>query len=65
MLRGWSLGLATASGTLVRGVPGVGGAAAVTAGVAMIVHGVFGQVPAAGVALAVGGVFGLMIDRGL
>jgi hypothetical protein len=64
--RRWSLAGAEAAGTLVRwsaSVPGVAGAAGVTIGVAMIVNGVFQQVPRAGVALVVGGVFGLLADR--
>lgn len=64
----WSLAGASAAGTLVRwsaSVPGVAGAAGVTIGVAMIVHGVFHQVPPLGAALAVGGVFGLLADRRL
>ena len=62
----WSLAGAEVAGTLVRwsaSVPGVAGAAGVTIGVAMIVNGVFQQVPRAGVALVVGGVFGLLADR--
>jgi hypothetical protein len=61
-----ALAVAGPAGTLVRwsaSVPGVAGAAGVTIGAAMIVHGVFGQVPELGAALAVGGVFGLLMDR--
>jgi predicted phage tail protein len=46
-------------------VPGIAGAAALTWGVAMVVHGVFHQVPSLGAALVVGGVFGLLADRRL
>lgn len=63
---GPALAAAGAAGTLVRwsaSVPGVAGAAGVTIGAAMIIHGVFGQVPELGAALAVGGVFGLLMDR--
>jgi fatty acid desaturase len=55
-------------GTLMRWsatVPGIAGAAALTWGVAMVVHGVFHQVPSLGAALVVGGVFGLLADRRL
>lgn len=64
----WSLTAAGVAGTLVRwsaSVPGVAGALGVTIGAAMIVNGVFSQVPRLGVALAVGGVFGLLADRRL
>jgi len=66
--RRWSLAGAFAAGTLVRwsaSVPGVAGAAGVTIGAAMIVHGVFHQVPELGVMAAAGGVFGLLADRQL
>jgi hypothetical protein len=62
------LAAAAAAGTVVgwsRTVPGVGGAAAVTYGVAVTVHGVFRQVPALGVAALVAGAFGLLADRRL
>ena len=64
----WSLAGAEVAGTLVRwsaSVPGVAGAAGVTLGVAMIVHGVFHQVPELGVMAAAGGLFGLLADRQL
>jgi len=66
--RRWSLAGAGMAGTLVRwsaSVPGVAGAAGVTIGAAMIIHGVFPPVPGLGVALAVGGAFGLLMDRRL
>jgi hypothetical protein len=66
--RRWSLAGAEVAGTLVRwsaSVPGVAGAAGVTLGVAMIVHGVFHQVPELGVMAAAGGLFGLLADRQL
>jgi hypothetical protein len=44
-------------------LPGICGAAGITYGVALIVHGVFHQVPALGVGLAVGGLFGILADR--
>jgi hypothetical protein len=64
--RRWSLAGAEAAGTLVRwsaSIPGVAGAAGVTIGVAMIVHGVFAQVPELGVMAVAGGVFGIFADR--
>jgi len=65
---GWADRAATPAGTLVRwsaSLPGIGGAAAVSYGVAAVVHGVFGQVPELGAALIVAGVFGLLADRRL
>jgi hypothetical protein len=56
---------AVPAGLAVRGLPGIGGAAVFTAGSAMVVHGVFHQVPLFGVALLVAGVFGLLADRQL
>lgn len=56
---------AVPAGLAVRGLPGIGGAAVFTAGAAMVVHGVFRQVPLLGVAALVAGVFGLLADRGL
>jgi hypothetical protein len=67
-LHGWSLAAAGAAGTVARwsaAIPGVGGAAAVSFGAAVVVHGVFRQVPALGVAALVAGVFGLLADRRL
>jgi hypothetical protein len=64
-LRGAADAAAVPAGTLVRGLPGVGGAAVFTAGAAMVVHGVFRQVPLLGVAALVAGVFGLLMDRRL
>lgn len=65
----WLLGAADAAavpvGVAVRGLPGIGGAAVFTAGSAMVVHGVFHQVPVIGVALLVAGAFGLLADRQL
>ena len=49
----------------VRGLPGIGGAAVFTAGSAMVVNGVWHQVPLLGVAALVAGVFGLLADRDL
>ena len=66
--RRWSLAAAGAAGTLVRwtgAVPGVAGAAGVTIGAAMIIHGVFPRVPELGVAALVAGTFGLLADRRL
>jgi hypothetical protein len=68
VLHGWSLRAAAAAGTVVHwsaSLPGIGGAAAVTVGVSMIVHGVFRQVPELGAAALVAGVFGLLADRRL
>jgi hypothetical protein len=62
------LAAATAAGTLVgwsRSLPGIGGAAAITYGCAVIVHGLVHQVPALGVAALVGGAFGILMDRRL
>ncbi|MGA8111664.1 MAG: hypothetical protein WB974_19650 [Acidobacteriaceae bacterium] len=59
---------AVPAGTVVRwsaSLPGVAGAAAVSYGVAAVVHGVFGQVPELGAGLIVAGVFGLLADRRL
>lgn len=53
------------AGTAIRGIPGVGGAAAVTCGAAVIVHAAWHWIPWYGPAALVGGLFGLMIDRGL
>ena len=50
---------------LAPSVPGVSGAALVTAGAAMVVHAVFRQVPELGVAAAVAGMFLLLLDRRL
>lgn len=63
-----ALAAAGPAGTAVRWcrpLPGIGGAAGVSWGLAMIVHGVFGQVPELGVAAAAAGAFGLMLDRKL
>jgi hypothetical protein len=46
-----------------RSVPGVGGAAALTAGVSVITHAAWHWVPVYAVALVVGGVFGILADR--
>jgi len=56
---------AVPAGLVVRGLPGIGGAAVFTAGSAMVVHGIFHQVPLFGVAFLVAGVFGLLADRQL
>ena len=48
---------------LLPSLPGVGGAAAMTTGSAVIVHDVFRQVPALAVAALVAGAFGLLRDR--
>ena len=68
-LRGRLLGAVDAAavpaGLAIRGLPGIGGAMAVTAGAAAVVHGVFHQVPLLGVAALVVGVFGLLADRQL
>ena len=65
-------GAATPAGAVVgtllgwsRTVPGVGGAAAVTYGLAVFVHSAWHWVPVYAVVLAVGGAFGLMMDRRL
>jgi len=70
--RQWALVAAgpagTVAGRLMRwsaALPGVAGAAGVTIGAAMIVHGVFHQVPGLGVAALTAGVFGLLADRQL
>lgn len=72
LARRWSMAAAEPAGrlvgTLVRWsatVPGVAGAAGVTIGAAMVVHGVFRQVPELGLVAAVGGVFLLALDRRL
>ena len=57
---GWLAGRLLASQRLV---PGVGGSASLTAGLAVVVHSVFRQVPALGVAAAVAGVFLLVLDK--
>jgi hypothetical protein len=67
-LHRWADRAATPAGTVVRwsmSLPGIAGAAAVSYGVAAVVHGVFGQVPELGVGLLVAGVFGLVADRQL
>jgi len=64
-LRGVADAAAVPAGLAVRGLPGIGGAAVFTAGSAMVVHGVFHQVPTIGVALLVAGAFGLIADRQL
>jgi hypothetical protein len=46
-------------------VPGVGGAAALTAGLSVLAHAAWHWVPLYAVALVVGGVFGLAMDRRL
>lgn len=64
----WSLAGAGAAGTLVRwsaSVPGVAGAAGVTIGAAMIVHGLVPGVPEPGLMAAIGGGFLLLLDRRL
>ena len=72
VLHGWADAAARPAGVVVgralrwsAAVPGVAGAAAVSIGAAMIVHGVFHQVPGVGVAAAVGGLFCLLMDRNL
>lgn len=52
-------------GLAVRGLPGVLGAAGMALGGAVVVHGVFRQVPVVGVVLLVAGVFALLLDRQL
>ena len=56
---------AVPAGTAIRGVPGVGGAAAVTFGLAVGVHAAWRWMPVYGPATVVGGWFLLMIDRRL
>lgn len=56
---------AVPAGMTIRSLPGVLGAAALAYGGAVVVHGVFHQVPLLGVAALVAGVFGLLADRGL
>ena len=59
---------ATAAGTLVRWsatVPGVGGAAAVTVGVAGLAHAIWPVLPMGYAVALVAGVFGLRLDRRL
>lgn len=59
---------ATPAGTLVRwsvNLPGVGGAAAVSAGSGWVAHAVWHPLPAWGVGILVAGAFGLMADRRL
>jgi hypothetical protein len=48
-----------------RSVPGIGGAASVTAGLSVAAHAAWRWLPVYAVALAVGGVFGLLADRRL
>jgi hypothetical protein len=50
---------------VVRAIPGIGGAAAVTTGAAAIAHAICHPLPALGVAAAVGGVFLLLLDAKL
>lgn len=64
-LRGAADAAAVPAGMAVRGLPGIGGAAVFTAGSAMVVNGVWHQVPLLGVAALVAGVFGLLADRDL
>ena len=56
---------AVPAGLGVRGLPGIGGAAALALGGAVVVHGIWHQVPVFGVVLLVGGVFGILADRQL
>ncbi|HXT90553.1 MAG TPA: hypothetical protein VN714_14970 [Trebonia sp.] len=70
--RGWSLKAAEAAGKVTgralawsSALPGIGGAAAVSFGAAMVAHGVWRTLPEWGVFLLVAGVFGLMADRNL
>ena len=68
-LRRRLLGVADAAavpaGLTVRSLPGVLGAAAVSYGPALIVNGIWHQVPVLGVVLLVAGVFGVLADRRL
>ena len=62
------LAAATFAGTVVgwsRTLPGVGGAAAVTAGLTVVAHAIWHWLPGYGVALLAAGAFGLLIDRGM
>lgn len=56
---------AVPAGSLVRGLPGVLGAMSLGLGGAVVVHGIWHQVPVFGVVLLVAGVFGLLADREL
>ena len=61
-----ALTLAAPAGTVVGwsvNLPGIGGAAAVSWGLADVAHSLIPVVPVLGVLAVVAGVFGLMIDR--
>lgn len=63
-----ALALAAPAGAVVGwsvNLPGIGGAAAVSWGLADVVHAVVPQVPALGVLTVAAGVFGLIADRRL
>lgn len=68
--RVWSLKAADVAGKVTgralawsATLPGIGGAAAVSLGAAMVAHGVWRALPEWGVGLLVAGVFGIMADR--